>query len=732
MRSFPHAVIRRLCVLLALALALGGCALAEETAGQELLKNGDFSQPLTWQLYTESGGSAQLGIEDGEMKIDVASIGRVGHAIQPYYDGFKLTQGVQYTLSYDVRASVPRDLHVRIQLNGGDYHAYFEELVHVTEETQHREATFTMEEESDASPRLCVNMGYGETMEAEGVDPESLSGHQVYFDNFSLTVADASAAVAKAEDPDAKGIRVNQVGYRPGAVKAAVLAGLDEGSDSFRVVSADTGETALEGALGEAADNPWAGERDRVADFTALDAPGEYYLEYADGVQSPRFSVGEDVYGDLFRQTVKMLYLQRCGVALDAGVAGDYAHPECHTALATIYGTDEQIDVSGGWHDAGDYGRYVVSGAKAAADLMLAAEARGALTDDIGTPDSGDGLDDLLQEAKFELDWMLKMQAESGGVYHKVTCRNFPSFVMPEEETDELIVCPISNTATGDFAAVMAMGARLMADAWADDAAKYLAAAERAWTYLDAHKGDPGFTNPEDVVTGEYPDDNDSDEYFWAATELHRATGKPEYRDAAAELMATGGKRRGLSWLDVGTYGVLAVVNDERLDPDDELRAAATDELRQTVDEAMARIAANPYGADREDVYEWGSNMGVANTGAILALAADALGDDACRVAAQQPLDYLLGRNATGYCFVTGVGTKFPQHPHHRPSVAQKAAMPGMLVGGPDSGLDDPCAKGALEGAAPAKCYVDNDQSYSTNEICVYWNSPLVLLLAAL
>ena len=276
MKRIPHAAIPRLCLLLALALVLGGLALAEETPGQELLKNGDFSQPLTWQLYTESGGVAQLGIEDGEMKIDVASIGRVGHAIQPYYDGFKLTQGVVYTLSYDVRASVPRDLFVRIQLNGGDYHAYFEELVQVTEETQHREATFTMQEASDASPRLCVNMGYGETMEAAGVDPESLSGHQVYFDNFSLTVADASAAVQKAEDPDARGIRVNQVGYRPGAVKAAVLAGLDEGSDTFRVVNAETGEVALEGTLPEAKDNPWAGERDRVADFTALDAPGDY------------------------------------------------------------------------------------------------------------------------------------------------------------------------------------------------------------------------------------------------------------------------------------------------------------------------------------------------------------------------------------------------------------------------------------------------------------------------
>lgn len=721
---------RLFCLLLALALILPA-AVAEE-AGEELLKNGDFSQALTWQLYTESGGAAQLAIEDGELAVDVSAIGGVGHAIQPYYDGFKLTQGVSYRLSYDVRATVDRDLYVRIQLNGGDYHAYFEELVHVTEETQHREAVFTMEEASDPAPRLCVNMGYTDTMQAAGVDPDSLAGHRVSFDNFSLTVEDASGAVAAGQDPDAAGIRVNQVGYRPDAVKVAVFAGLSEDSDAFRVVNAATGEAVFEGALTEPKDDPWAGERNRRADFTALSEPGTYYIESADGVRSPEFTVGEDVYADLFRAAAKMLYLQRCGTELDGELAGAYAHPACHAEPATIYGTDERIDVSGGWHDAGDYGRYVVSGAKAAADLLLAAEARGAVTDDVGTPESGDGLDDLIQEARYELDWMLKMQAESGGVYHKVTCRNFPGFIMPEKETAALVVCPISNTATGDFAGVMALAGRVMAADWPEDAARYVEAAERAWAYLEQHRGEPGFVNPKDVVTGEYGDANDADEIFWAAAELHRTTGKDAYREAAGRLMPTGGKLRGLGWVNMGTYGLLAIVNDGNLDEGDALRQDALAELRATADEAVARIQANPYGADREGQYEWGSNMGVANTGSILALAAGPLGDESLRVTAQQSLDYLLGRNATGYCFVTGTGTKSPEHPHHRPSVAQGAAMPGMLVGGPDSGLDDPYAQGALADAAPAKRYVDSDQSYSTNEVCVYWNSPLALLLAAM
>jgi endoglucanase len=158
------------------------------------------------------------------------------------------------------------------------------------------------------------------------------------------------------------------------------------------------------------------------------------------------------VYGELLRSAARMLYLQRCGVETGAALAGPYAHPACHTALATIYPDGGKIDVAGGWHDAGDYGRYVVTGAKAAADLMLAHELRGSALDDVGIPESGDGLDDLLEEAKFELDWLLKMQAASGGVYHKVTCAGFPGFGQPERETAELIVCPVPNTATGDFA----------------------------------------------------------------------------------------------------------------------------------------------------------------------------------------------------------------------------------------------------------------------------------------
>ena len=93
-------------------------------------------------------------------------------------------------------------------------------------------------------------------------------------------------------------------------------------------------------------------------------------------------------------------------------------------------------------------------------------------------------------------------------------------------------------------------------------------------------------------------------------------------------------------------------------------------------------------------------------------------------------LNYLFGNNATGYCFMTGFGTLYTDHPHHRPSQVVGKTVPGMIAGGPNSGLNDPYAANVLKGVPPAKCYVDNAQSYSTNEVAIYWNSPVIYLLA--
>lgn len=188
------------------------------------------------------------------------------------------------------------------------------------------------------------------------------------------------------------------------------------------------------------------------------------------------FEISDNVYNGLLVDAVRMLYLQRCGCEV---VDDTYGHPSCHTEKAEVYGTGDLKDVSGGWHDAGDYGRYVVPAAKAAADVMLAYEANPSIYgDNTGIPESGNGVPDILDEVRYEIEWMLKMQAESGGVYHQVNSETNPGNIMPEKETSKLWLAPASTTATADFCAVAAMGYEYFLDFDADFAGRCLSAAE--------------------------------------------------------------------------------------------------------------------------------------------------------------------------------------------------------------------------------------------------------------
>ncbi|MCM1179769.1 MAG: glycoside hydrolase family 9 protein [Clostridium sp.] len=700
-----------------------------------LIQNGDFSNGVDGFFSYCNGGAVEFDVnESGEMQCDISKIGTVEHGVQIYYDGFTMQQGVEYEISFDVHGTIERDFDWRIQLNGGDYHAYATNTVTVNEEVQHITETFTMQEASDPAPRLCFNMGYVDSMEEAGIASDSVAEHSVMFDNLSLMAINADGAVSDSGGVEVPKVKVNQLGYGRKDKKIAVFADLEDGDTAFTVVEADTDKVVFEGELTEPVQNDNAGEMNCTGDFSELTEAGTYKVVSSKGEESYPFTIDDDIYDDAFANVVKMFYLQRCGQELPADYAGEFNHPQCHNTEAVIYGTDKKLEVSGGWHDAGDYGRYVVAGAKAAADLMLAYEKNPqAFSDDMGIPESGNGVSDLLDEVRYELSWMLKMQnAENGGVYHKVTCAVFPETVMPQEETDELIVSPISNTATGDFAAVMAMASRIYQDVDKDFANQCIGAAEQAWRYLEDHKSDQGFKNPGDVVTGEYPDENCTDEILWAAAELCKATDDVIYLEAVKEAYNGMTNLGSLGWADVAGYGVYAVLTSEALLLDSSNFAQQLKEaFLKEADNVLSVAEHNPYMVQKEGTYEWGSNMGIANSGMLLCLANEIKSEDKYIESAKNHLNYIFGVNATGYCFVTGEGSLSPESPHHRPSQALNKVMAGMLIGGPDSDLEDPYAKAVLADAPAAKCYVDNVQSYSCNEVTIYWNSPLVYLMAA-
>ncbi len=688
--------------------------------GFNMIENGDFADKNhTWGTYFE-GGEADLKVNaDGELQLDIKKEGTVNWANQVFYDGFSIYKDCKYEIQFDCHSTIERDVEYRIQINGKDYHPYHIETLKIGPEVQHFDFIFTMEEDSDPAPRLCLNMG-------KFKDAPDHEAHSVMFDNFDLRCIDDTAYL-EAGSVQYPAINLNQIGYLPNASKVAVLNG-DAIGTKASVIDVSTGSAVYEGDVAASEFNNGTGRDEARFDFSSVTAPGTYKVVAGDE-ESFEFVIADNVYDDAFKATLRMFYLQRCGVELTDDLAGDFAHPGCHAEEATVYGTDTKIDVSGGWHDAGDYGRYVVSGAKAAADLMLAYSLYPSAFDDaLNIPESGNGIPDVLDEVRFELEWLLKMQNEEGGVYHKVTCANFPGFVMPEEETEELIVTPVSTTATGDFAAVMAMAANIYSGIDNDFGAKCLEAAVKAYEYLDSHPNIEGTSNPDGIVTGEYPDSGDADERAWAYAELFKATGDAKYDDAFCALIGSGIPcASDLGWQGVGAYAGYAYLSSTVAKG--KFYDAVLASFMSGLADVEAATAGDAYNSSLTE-YPWGSNMSIANNGMYVILYDRISGGNAGDECARDQLNYLLGTNGLGYCFLSGFGTVSPEQPHHRPSQAQGKAMPGMIAGGPDQNLEDPYAANVFADTAPALCYADNDQAYSLNEITIYWNSPVVFLFA--
>ena len=692
-----------------------------------LLPGGDFTKlDSMWGTYMESDGDGSIAVNtDGQLEVTINNNGTVKHAMQVYCDGFELLQNAKYELSFDIKATVVRTMDWRFQINGGDYHAYASgEGVKITTDMQHLTYEFTMKEASDKTPRFCFNLGLFE----EG----KLAPHTVYLDNVKLKLKDDSNTVTEDAGKKEVAININQVGYLSTAVKTAVFR--DSAADTeFNVVDAKSGKIVYTGQITGAKDASSAGEKVAYGDFSQFTTSGTYKITAKNAGESSAFVIGNDVYKNLFDDTVKMLYLQRCGSKLTKDYAGDFAHSACHTEEATIYGTKEKKDVSGGWHDAGDYGRYVVSGAKAVADLLLAFEDFGSVFgDDTGIPESGNKVPDVLDEARYELEWLLKMQDNtSGGVHHKVTGLNFEgNIVMPQEVKDEQFIMPISTCATGDFSAVMAMASRVYKKYDASFAKKCLEASKSALGYMEKNLGQAGYTNPHEVKTGEYGDSVNKDEYLWALCELYKTTEKPEYQSKISSIHISS-LEDGLGWMGVNLYGYYAYLTSKNQDYS--LASNIKNEFKSYLITVKGNIATDGYHSSMGATYPWGSNMTIANNGMALFMANKVLQkEDINTKMAKEQLDYLLGVNTTSYCFVTGYGTINPVSTHHRPSQALKTTMKGMLVGGPNSNLEDPFAKTVLAGLPAAKCYADNSQSYSCNEVTIYWNSPLVYLLAGI
>ncbi|HEY6976563.1 MAG TPA: glycoside hydrolase family 9 protein [Chitinophagaceae bacterium] len=556
-------------------------------------------------------------------------------------------------------------------------------------------------------------------------------------------------------------IKINQSGYYTNAPKVAVVTSdykSDEYAGSnfgFYVLLADIGDTVYKSSLSDVRSSANSSTKTRIADFSALQQNGTYVI-YVPGIgNSYPFRIGNDANKEAATAVLKGFYYIRSSVPLEEKYAGKWHRPAGHPDTAVLVHPSAAsvkrpagtvISTPGGWYDAGDYNKYVVNSGITTGTLLAAYEDFPEYFSQLNTniPESSNNVPDVLDEALYNMRWMLSMQdPNDGGVYHKCTNAAFDPMVRPGVTKLPRYVVQKGTAAALDFAAVMAQGSRIFrkyGQQYPGLADSLLNAAVYAWQWaqknpsLEYNQNEINKKFEPKITTGAYGDRTFTDEWFWAASELLGTTGKRVYYDTIAKHIADSAQLP--SWGNVRMLGYYTMVRLKSSLPS--FAGGTAESFAQQVvrfaDAYLPRMATSAFGTvmggSREE-FNWGSNSNAANQGIALINAYLITKDKKYINAALTNMDYLLGRNATGYSFVTGIGSGPAMRPHHRPSIADgiEDPVPGLLAGGPNPGMQD---HAYYEHTEPETAYSDTDASYASNEIAINWNAPVVYLFNAI
>lgn len=390
-------------------------------------------------------------------------------------------------------------------------------------------------------------------------------------------------------------IHVNQVGYAPGWPKEAMvgyylgsLGEMDVTATNFEIVDARTGAPVFTGPLTPRPDTgfnttPLPYQKVLEADFSSFTNAGDYKLVVPGLGASYPFAINDGVAAAFARAFALGLYEQRSGTNVALPFTR-FTHPADHTAPASVplpesafsnawaiiashaskinpdnppqaaplltnaaaqlypFVNTGAVDVSGGHFDAGDYSKYTWDSAQLIHTLMFAVDSLPGVSnlDNLGIPESGDGISDLMEEAKWEADFLAKMQDADGGFYYLVYPRNreYENNVLPQNG-DPQIVWPKNTVATAAAVAALAQCASspLFKKTWPATASNYLAKAELGWQFLVNATDKYGIAGSYQRLIHYGDDFTATDELAWAACELYLATGDSQYQQALFQLL---------------------------------------------------------------------------------------------------------------------------------------------------------------------------------------------------
>lgn len=549
-------------------------------------------------------------------------------------------------------------------------------------------------------------------------------------------------------------IKLNQVGFYPAALKMAIVTGSTPATQ-FYITSTNSRDTFFTGALSTEQASQHSSTVTKKCDFSAFTKKGSYLVQVPGVGHSYVFQIGDSIHREVAIASLKGFYYQRVSMPLLPQFAGRWhrggGHPDQVVLIHPSAASKQRpagtvVSSPGGWYDAGDYNKYIVNSGITMGTLLSAYEdfEKHFRTLLINIPESGDAVPDVLNEVAYNLRWMLTMQdGNDGGVYHKCTNADFDAMVMPGITIAPRYLVQKGTAAALDFAAVTAQAARVykpFEKIFPGLADSCLKAAEMAWQWaqqnpkVEYNQPEINKTFQPQITTGAYGDKKFSDEWFWAASELLVTTGRKGYGDTVQSRIKDSVSIP--SWANVQMLGCYTLLRHQKGLAGNvkgflpQLKA----KVLQLADVQIANVAKSAFatvmGQTSRD-FVWGSSSVAANQSILLINAYLQTGNQKYLVHAVSNLDYLLGRNATGYSFVTGAGSKPIMHPHHRPSVADGITepLPGLLSGGPNPGMQDKCK---YEFTEPETAFTDHDCSYASNEIAINWNAPLVYLANAI
>jgi endoglucanase len=546
------------------------------------------------------------------------------------------------------------------------------------------------------------------------------------------------ANTAEAGPPAAIG--VNQIGYVNNWPKSAFLVNSAMPEQEVSLIEDKTEVEVLKIKPSKQI-NAQDGVNVQKLDFTEVVKNGHYYLKQND-LKSATFTINSFPFEDIYQTALRSYYIQRCGVSLKD--KSGLSHEACHLQDATIATTagaashGEHLQATGGWHDAGDFGKYIAPASATVNRLLSLYEDNPNLFTDgqLDIPESSNGVPDILDEVKFELEWMLTMQRQDGAVYRKLSGAQWPTVGSPDLDDQPRFVYGVSSPETAKFASSLAIAARAYKAIDPDSAARYLKAAEKAWSWLATLQTQYIDIQPnDDKGSGKYllsqidlePTlKTDADDRLAAAIELYLSTHKAEYESYIEENMLDFNYTL-YEWKDITALSFYHLMQQDSNPSFSNIRKRVRTALIKSADRLLASNKSNPYGL-ASTRFIWGSNKMVAEEGITLVHAYTIKKDEAYLKAAVEQLDYLLGKNPLDISYVSGFGDNSVRFPNHLHARSAKISLKGFMVGGPNSlGQDNITPKnlGALS-------YVDNDHAYASNEYAIDYNSAFIGLVVTL